>query len=777
MSRRGLTAIPAIALRGSTILPGMIAHFDIGRPMSIAAVEKAMATDQEIFLITQRDEEVEEPKRSDLYHVGTLSHVRQVVRLAKDKVRILVEGIQTAELWSFYTEDCTMAEIEFLTDKGLSPHEEEAIYDMLHYAFRTYAEANDGLSREVAEKILQIREPDYLAEQISIHIPISYRKQQRILECDELLDRAVEICAILEEETDLLMLKSDITRKVKEKVDKNQKEYVLREQLKVIREELGETSSTDADEFTEKCEALTASEEVKDKIREEISHLRAMSSQTPEANVLHTYIETLLKMPWDKMGHDLDDLKRAKEILDRDHYGMEDIKERILEFLAVRMLAKRTGITADEKDRSGGSILCLVGPPGTGKTSICRSVAEALGKEYVRLSLGGIHDEAEIRGHRRTYIGAMPGRIAKAVMKAGVKNPLIVLDEIDKLSASYKGEASSAMLEVLDSAQNDRFEDHYIEIPIDLSEVFFITTANDAASIPRPLYDRMEVIEVSSYTENEKLHIAKDYLLPRQIRTNALTPKQISVSDKVLEMIISGYTREAGVRTLERRIGAVCRKAARRLMEGETKKISVSRRNLTDFLGPVKYRTESARKKDEVGIVCGLAWTAVGGVTLEVEVNVMPGKGEILLTGQLGDVMKESARTGISAIRGMAEELGIEEEAFSKKDVHIHIPEGAVPKDGPSAGITMALAMVSAYTGRPVRSDVAMTGEITLRGRVLPIGGLKEKLLAAAKAGIKTVLIPQENEKDLAEISEEITGGLKIIPVSDFRRVLKEALL
>ena len=762
--------LPCVPLRGNTILPGMIAHFDVGREKSIRAVERAMLSNQELFLVTQRDSDVEEPAVEDLYVVGVIAHIRQIVRLPKNMVRVLAEGSTRATLLTLSDNGRYLeAETELIIDDSyLTAQETEALRRTLLQDFSVYCQTNESVSRDVADKIMAIDDLDDLVEQIANNLPLPYEKRQQLLDITTIKELGEALCVLMENEVTVMRIRQDLNDRIKERLDENQKEYILREQIKIIREELGEdTSVNDADRFLEMTDKLKASREIKDKIKEEIRRLKGMPSQSPEFSVQYGYIETLLKMPWDKKSKDSTDLKKAAEILDRDHYGLDKVKERVLEFLAVRFLTKK----------GTSPILCLVGPPGTGKTSIGRSMAEALGKKYVRLSLGGVHDEAEIRGHRRTYVGAMPGRIANALKNAGVKNPLIVLDEIDKMSADHRGETASAMLEVLDSEQNNRFEDHYIELPIDLSEVLFLTTANDAAAIPQPLYDRMEVIEVTSYTENEKMHIAREHLLPKQILANGLTEKQLTVSDKALSDIIVRYTREAGVRSLERRLGEICRKAARQVLEDRKKKIAVTDKNLTVFLGQPKYSVNEANKKDEVGIVRGLAWTSVGGDTLEIEVNVMPGKGEILLTGQLGDVMKESARTGISWIRSEAETYKIPAEMFEKNDIHIHIPEGAVPKDGPSAGITMATAMLSALTGKPVRADLAMTGEITLRGRVLPIGGLKEKLLAAKKAGIRTVLVPDRNRSDVSEISSEITDGLEIIFVSTMKQVLKHALV
>ena len=770
LENEGMTrTLPAAALRGIVILPGMIVHVDMSRKRSVSAVDTAMMGDREIFLVAQHDPKIEDPEAEDLYYMGTVCRIKQVMRLPKNVLRVLVEGLTRAETLRISKDgDGMEAEVSV-------PDMSEDFPDSLRTAmlrnikglFADYNRENDKASRDAADQIMMSDDLMYVLDQISLQISLPYEKRQVLLEAATVSDYYEALGMILMAETEIMNLRREISRKVKERVDKNQRDYILREQLKVIREELGEdTTVNDIENFKRSVKSLRAKKEIKDKILEEIRRLENLPGMSPESAGLRGYIETLLALPWDKVTRDRADLAAAREILDRDHYGLRKVKERILEFLAVRQL---TG-------KGAGPILCLVGPPGTGKTSICRSIAEALGKKYIRLSLGGVRDEAEIRGHRRTYVGAMPGRIAAGLKKAGVKNPLIVLDEIDKVSRDYKGDTASALLEVLDSEQNSHFEDHYVELPLDLSEVLFVTTANDLAPIPGPLRDRMEIIEISSYTENEKQHIAAEHLIPKQIKANGLKKDQLTIADEALSLVISGYTREAGVRQLERRIGEICRKAARRVLENKEKKITVTKENLQDFLGHEKYSVNPVNECDEVGIVRGLAWTSVGGVTLEVEVNTMPGKGTFLLTGQLGDVMKESAQAGISYLRAAAKEHGIPEEFFQKNDIHIHIPEGAVPKDGPSAGVTMATAMYSAATGKKVRADVAMTGEITLRGRVLPIGGLKEKLLAAKNAGIRKVLIPEKNRNDMEEISSEITDGLAIVYVSTMEEVLKEAL-
>ena len=763
--------MPAVALRGTSILPGMIVHFDISRKVSSASIDRAMLLDEKIFLITQRDPHVENPEIDDLWNVGTISRIKQVVRLPKNMIRVLVEGETRAEILSFEkVEDYSEAVINIPAEEPQEMYPEslrEAMMRNIRQLLRGYMEENNNISRDLASQIMEATDISKMMDQVAINLPLSYEQRQQILEAVTLIERYDAIGVLLTNETDIYRIRRELQDKVRERVDKNQREYILREQMKVIREELGEdTTLSDIDRFKEGVDKLKASKEVKERILEEIRRFQNLPGQSPESAVTRGYIETLLAMPWDKASRDRKDLKRAKDILERDHYGLEKVKERILEFLAVRQL---TG-------KGEGPILCLVGPPGTGKTSIGRSIAEALGKKYIRMSLGGVRDEAEIRGHRRTYVGALPGRIASGMKKAGVKNPLIMLDEIDKVSSDYKGDTASALLEVLDSEQNSHFEDHYIEIPLDLSEVLFIATANDANTIPRPLLDRMEVIEITSYTENEKFHIAKDHLIPKQIKANGLKERQLIISDGAISDMITRYTREAGVRSLERQIAGICRKAARKVLEEKQKQVDVTEENLKDFLGNEKYTVDPANDTDEIGIVRGLAWTAVGGVTLQVEVNLMPGKGEFNLTGQLGNVMKESAQAGISYIRSVAENYEIPADFFQQNDIHIHIPEGAVPKDGPSAGVTMATAMMSAITKRPVRCDVAMTGEITLRGRVLPIGGLKEKLLAAKKAGIRKVLVPEKNRNDMVDISEEITDGLEIVYVSSMDQVLQESL-
>lgn len=763
--------LPAIALRGTTILPDMIVHFDVSREKSVKALEKAMVQDQKIFLITQRDPRVEEPAIEDLYRIGTIAEIKQLVKTKNGIIQVLVEGKERGELLGFVDEEPYLEAETALFDNSqtqlMDSNMKEAMLRAAKELFVRYCKENPKLSKDLAGQILELDDVQKVIDQIAINLPMKYQDKQKILEAVSLEDRYEVLGMILTNEIQIMEIRTDLNKKVKERVDKNQRDYILREQLKVIQEELGDGDTiSEADQFREQAGKLKASKEVRERIYKEIDRFKKAAGIQAEAGVMRGYIETLLSLPWDKTSRDSRNLKEANEILEADHYGLKKVKERIMEFLAVRTLTKK----------GESPILCLAGPPGTGKTSIARSVARALHKEYVRISLGGVRDEAEIRGHRRTYIGAMPGRIANGLIQAGVKNPLMLLDEIDKVSSDYKGDTSSALLEVLDSEQNKKFRDNYVEIPLDLSEVLFIATANDLQTIPRPLLDRMEIIEINSYTQNEKWHIAREHLIPKQMKAHGLKEGQLSIEDEALGNIITGYTKEAGVRNLERKIGDICRKTARKILEEKEETVLVTKENLSDFLGREKYTYQQKNKNDEVGIVRGLAWTSVGGDTLQIEVNLMPGKGEFLLTGQLGDVMKESAQAGISYIRSVAENYGIEPEFFQKHDLHIHIPEGAVPKDGPSAGITMATAMLSAITKTPVKAGVAMTGEITLRGRVLPIGGLKEKLLAAKSAGILKVLIPQENQPDIEEMDKEITQGLEIIPVSTMEEVLKQAL-
>ena len=763
--------MPAVALRGLTILPGMVQHFDISREKSIRAIETAMMGNQKVYLVTQRHPEQETPAVADLYQMGTISQIKQLVKMPGGIIRVMVEGEKRAALLTLFEEGPYLeAEVEEapMQEEQLTDTVKEAMSRIVKEKLEEFGNANPKAVKDFIGSLLVITDLEQLLTQTANEFPWDFAVKQEMLECDywsHLYDRIVYY---LMRELEILMIKRDYQGKVKEHIDKNQRDYILREELKVIREELGDDSGTeDADGYMEQLEKLNADKETKEKIKKEIQRFKGMPGGSQEANVLRTYIETVLEMPWKKVSRDNQDIIHAKEILEEDHYGLEKVKDRVLEFLAVRALTKK----------GTSPILCLVGPPGTGKTSIARSVARALGKKYVRISLGGIHDEAEIRGHSKTYVGAMPGRIADAMRQAGVSNPLMLLDEIDKVSADYRGDVSSALLEVLDGEQNVKFRDHYLEIPLDLSGVLFIATANDASTIPRPLLDRMEVIEVSSYTENEKFHIAKKYLMPKQLERNGLTEEMLSFSDKVLEKIIHNYTREAGVRNLERRIGEICRKAAREFLEKKKKTVHITEGNLQKYLGKEKITFENANEEDEVGIVRGLAWTSVGGDTLQIEVNVMPGDGKLQMTGQMGDVMKESAQIALTYVRSVADRYGVESRYFKEHDLHLHIPEGAVPKDGPSAGITMATAMLSAVTGKKVCASVAMTGEITLRGRVLPIGGLKEKTLAARMAHMKKVLVPDKNRPDMAEISKEITKGMEIVFVKTMDDVVREAFV
>ena len=763
--------LPSIALRGTTILPGMIVHFDVSRERSIKAIEAAMLHDQKIFLVTQKDPEVETPDSSGVYQVGTIAYIKQVVKLPQNLLRVLVEGTGRGLLVKFEQEfPFLRSEITPVDEESIQMPEAlmEAMHRSLKELFHRYCMENGKISKELVTQILNIEQIEELVEQIAVNLPLSYQNKQKILEALTLEERYEVLGAILSNEIEIMQIGRDLQKKVKARVDKNQREYILREQLKLIREELGEDNTADeAEEFKKKLQELQASDEVKEKISKEIEKFKNTNSNVSENAVLRGYIETMLALPWDKKSTDSDDLKEAWKVLQEGHYGLKDVKERVMEFLSVRKLT--------HKGKS--PILCLVGPPGTGKTSIAKSIAEAMHKKYVRICLGGVRDEAEIRGHRKTYVGAMPGRITAALQQAGVCNPLMLLDEIDKTSSDYKGDTSAALLEVLDPEQNSKFMDHYIEVSQDLSEVLFIATANDVQGIPRPLLDRMELIEIAGYTENEKEHIAKEHLIPKQMEENGIEKGKLTIQSAALKKIINSYTKEAGVRNLERTIGQICRKTARLIMEEDKKKVTVTSKNLSDFLGKEHFNYLMANKKDEIGISRGLAWTQVGGDTLQIEVNVMPGKGELMLTGQLGDVMKESAQAGITYIRSIAADYKVGPEFFQENDIHVHIPEGAVPKDGPSAGITMATAILSAIIKKPVRADLAMTGEITLRGRVLPIGGLKEKLLAAKYAKIKEVLVPAENKPDIQELDKEITEGLTITFVSSMKEVLNKALV
>lgn len=761
--------IPAVALRGMTILPEMITHFDVSRSRSVKAVEQALKQGQRLFIVTQKSPETENPAREDLFVMGTVAEVKQIVKMPHNILRVLVEGLERAKLVSLEEGDYLEADVAGVETEGfgdLPPEGKEAMYRNLKEIFQKYCETSGKVGKDLARQVLDAPNLERLMVQVMIHTPFGWEQQQKLLETSDLSACYEALCIMLNNEIEIEHFRRGIQEKVKARVDKQQKEYLLREQMKVIREELGEDGpGAEAAQFRKAVSELEASQEVKDRIEKEIRRFVNAGMNSAEASVIRGYIETLLELPWDKCSEDCLDLEKAREILESEHYGLEKVKERVLEFLAVRGML----------NRGESPILCLVGPPGTGKTSIARSIAHAMNKKYIRICLGGVRDEAEIRGHRRTYIGAMPGRIVAGIRQAGVKNPLMVLDEIDKISTDYRGDTFSALLEVLDSEQNSHFRDHYVELPVDLSEVLFLTTANDIQTIPRPLLDRMEVIEISSYTENEKMHIAKDHLLPKQRERHGLKKEQFQISDKAMGILIRQYTREAGVRGLERRLGALCRKADREILEKGRRKVRVTERNLGKYLGKPLYDYQERNENDEIGIVRGLAWTSVGGDTLEIEVNLMPGKGNFELTGQLGDVMQESAKAGISYIRSIADRYDLGREFFQEHDIHIHIPEGAVPKDGPSAGITMATAMLSAMLEKPVRADVAMTGEVTLRGRVLPVGGLKEKLLAAKNAGMKRVIVPKKNRRDIEELSREITGCLELVYAETMDEVIANA--
>lgn len=765
--------VPVIALRGLAVLPGMVVHFDASRKMSIEAAQKAMASGQKILLVLQKDVTVENPVFEDLYSMGTLARVKQLIKMQGNVLRIMVEGLERVELMSLDTDgDYLTGEMEFRPrgdiNRELDYTQQEAMLRILKDDLEKYG-ADSSLGKQAIPHLLECRTLAELLEQVIITFPFTVESRQQILEISGYEELYMFVLKLIREETVINQIKKEFQMKVKEHIDKSQKEYILREQMKVIREELGEdvNNSDDADEYAKRAAKLKAPKEVKDVLAKEISRFRMIPNGSQEGTVSRNYIEALLELPWNKVSRDNNDTLRARRILDEDHYGLEDVKKRVVEYLAVRAVTKK----------GDAPIICLAGPPGTGKTSIARSVARALNKKYVRVCLGGVRDEAEIRGHRRTYIGSMPGRIAEALKQAGTSNPLILLDEIDKVSSDYKGDTSAALLEVLDSEQNSHFRDHFIEVPIDLSQVLFIATANDPYNIPRPLYDRMEVIEVSSYTENEKFHIATEHLIRKQMEKNGLKEGQLVITDGALKKVIHNYTREAGVRNLERRIADICRKVVCEILEEGKDSVTVDEQDLNHYLGLEKVNFESVNEEDEVGIVRGLAWTSVGGDTLQIEVNMIPGSGKLQMTGQLGDVMKESAQIALTYVKSVAPEYGISKEYFDEHDIHIHIPEGAVPKDGPSAGITMTTAILSAATGRKVHADLAMTGEVTLRGRVLPIGGLKEKLLAAKMAGIHNVLVPVKNTPNVGELASEITDGLNITYVGHMNEVIDNAFV
>lgn len=763
--------LPMLALRGKYIFPNTVIHFDVSRSKSIRAIEEAMEKDQLIFLNNQMDPTVEDPGIIDLYNVGTLAKIKQMVKLPQNIVRIFAEGLFRAEMTGVVDEEPLFrVEIAYnhVEQEPFAPYEREAMIRSIKESFEHYTEAWSQMDQNLVSYILMQQDLELLVDQLATHIPFSLEDKQRILEEMDLKTRCEDMLALLGEELEVMQIRSEIQKKVRANVDKNQKEYMLREEMKVIREELGETSVEDeAQEFLDQLRKLKASKEVKDKIKKEIGRFQAIGMSTPESSVLRTYIETMLDVPWERRSRDSQDLDRAEEILNEDHYGLEKVKERILEYLAARAMSGK-------KD---AAILCLVGPPGTGKTSIARSIAKATDKEYIRLSLGGVRDESEIRGHRKTYVGAMPGRIVEALRKVKVRNPLMLLDEVDKVGKDQRGDTASALLEVLDPEQNEHFQDHYLEVPLNLSDVLFIATANDLSPIPRPLLDRMEIIEVSSYSENEKYHIARRYLVKKQREANGLSEQQIQWREEALRFLISSYTREAGVRDLERKIGQVSRKVTKDIFQKKHRKVTITKKKMQDYLGNPPYEWEKESLKDQIGIVHGLAWTSVGGETLKIEVNVMPGKGRVQVTGSLGDVMKESSQAAISYIRSQSRKYKIKSDFFEKHDIHIHVPEGAVPKDGPSAGITMTTAVLSAITKKKVHGDLAMTGEVTIRGEVLPIGGLKEKLLAAKRLGIRKVLVPKFNAKDVREFHEEITDGLEIVYVKDMNQVIKEAMI
>ena len=763
--------MPAVTLRGLTIFPDIVIHFDLSKEKSALAIESAMMGDQRLFVVTQKDLQEEEPDLEQVYPVGTIVMVKQVTKLQGPMLRVLIEGMARARITAFVEEN------EFLTAQvipveedreELEETEKEAMLRTLKEEFANYTACFPKIGGTISKQVEEGYDLGKLLDQIAINIPLTFQKKQQVLGALLLRERFEILTGILTNEVEITQVKNKLAVQVKKRLDQNQKEYVLREQLRYIRKELGEDNTfSEVEQFEAALEKLKANKDVKEKIRKEISRFKSVSGSSSESAVERAYLETLLELPWDKESRDCLDLNRAEQILEEQHYGLEKVKERVLEFLAVRIMTKR----------GDGPIICLVGPPGTGKTSIAKSIAEALHKKYVRICLGGVRDEAEIRGHRKTYVGAMPGRIAVGLRQAGVKNPLMLLDEIDKVSSDYKGDTSSALLEVLDSEQNSHFRDHYVEIPLDLSEVLFIATANSTDSIPRPLLDRMEIIEVNSYTANEKFHIAKEHLLRKQLEKNGLGKDILQITDAALRDIIASYTREAGVRGLERKIGEVCRKSAREILQKKKGRIKVTSQNLPHYLGKPKYDSIKANEQNEVGIVRGLAWTSVGGETLQIEVNKMPGKGEIDLTGQMGDVMRESALIAMSYVRSVSPKYEVAEDLFKENDFHLHIPEGAVPKDGPSAGITMAAAILSLVTDTPVDAKVAMTGEITLRGRVLPVGGLKEKILAAKTAGIETVLVPKKNEKDIEEIAGEIKKGLHIHYVETMEDVVKHSFV
>lgn len=764
---------PILALRGLTIFPGIVMHFDVKREKSIDALNEAMSHGQKIFLTAQKTQETEDPvTMSEIYAYGTIARVKQIVKLPNKVIRVLVEGLDRGRIVEISaTEPHLTGDIElFLSvDNGEEATEQQAMREIAWDVIDRYASLNPSFPKEAAKKLKETGDLAYLTDQMAFNMLTNLEGKQHLLEEVNVTARFKQLITYLNTEIQVMELKNDINAKVKKKIDKNQREYFLREQMKVIQEELGEEQEIDdeLEAYKQKAEKLKAKKAVKERIGKELKCLKRMQTNSSEGSVIRNYIENLLELPWDKKSKDSKDLKKAEQILDEDHYGLEKVKERVIEHLAVRQMTKKTD----------SPIICLVGPPGTGKTSIARSVARSLNRQYARISLGGVRDEADIRGHRKTYIGAMPGRIIAALKQAGTANPLILLDEVDKMTSDMRGNPAAALLEVLDGEQNNRFRDHYVELDVDLSDVLFIATANTLRTIPRPLMDRLEIIDITSYTSNEKVHIARAHLIYKQMEKHGLKPEQIKFSDRAILEIIQGYTKEAGVRNLERRIGQICRKVAKEIVVGDKQFVQMTEKNVKKYLGTVLFQYDMRSDAPQIGVVRGLAWTEVGGDTLSVEVNVMPGTGKFELTGQLGNVMKESAKAAISYTRAVAETVGIDQDFYKTKDIHIHIPQGAVPKDGPSAGITMATAIISALSGKKVHNKVAMTGEITLRGRVLPIGGLKEKLLAAKRAGIEKVLVPEDNQRHVEKISKEIIKGLEIIYVSEMAQVLEQALI
>ena len=763
--------LPMIPLRGLSVFPNMVLHFDIGREKSINALEKAMVNNQYIFLASQMDENTDLPTPDDFYHIGTVGKIKQMLKLPGDSIRVLVEGLSRGEIEEILFEvPYFKCRIKLLPDDETEPDSEaEALMRTVLASFDEYISIDQNLAPEVFASVVTVESPGRMADMIASHLEIKIEDKQTILDTLDQKERLRKLNDILRKEIEIMTIEQDISTKVKSQINQNQREYYLREQLRAIQEELGgaEEIEDEIAGFREKLAELNLDEKISSKIEKEISRFSKMQPASAEATVSRTYIETVLELPWNKTSEDNIDLNKAEKILNEDHYGLDKVKERVLEYLAVIRLSESLK----------GPILCLVGPPGTGKTSIAKSVARSIGREFVRMSLGGVRDEAEIRGHRRTYIGAIPGRIINSIKECGTKNPVFLFDEVDKIGADYKGDPASALLEVLDPEQNKDFTDHFLEVPFDLSKVMFITTANTTETIPRPLLDRMEVIEVSGYTEEEKLKIAQKYLVPKQIKENGLTKENIAFTKTGLRTIIDYYTRESGVRNLEREIGTLCRRVARQYVSGNKEKVSLNAAKVEELLGKKKYHFDKIRNKKEVGVSTGLAWTIVGGVTLFIETTVVPGTGKIVLTGQLGDVMQESAKTGISYIRSVADKLGIDEDFYKDKDLHLHIPEGATPKDGPSAGVTMCVSLISTLTGIPVRKDVAMTGEITLRGKVLPVGGIREKVMAAHRAGIRKVLLPKDNEPDIADIPETVRNQMEFVLLNDVNDALKEVLV